>query len=212
MWWTREPHHPAAAGSGRRKQAPPRPGELRRQPGGRQSQHGRNRLKPQRGKEARERLAQARRSERPAQQVVVRQHAGKDRTQQALDRRPRIGILDMGAGVVDEVHVMHARGAGGHASQARQAAIDMLDHLGGRRPIVLQHVLDEINAPARRIELVSEQHVGRTGRGAEAAMHAGAQDAVRFRDIGVGELREGKGSLHWDRSPTAPSWRTEARQ
>jgi hypothetical protein len=43
-------------------------------------------------------------------------------------------------------------------------------------------------------------------------MHAGAQDAVRFRDIGVGELREGKGSLHWDRSPTAPSWRTEAWQ
>ncbi len=87
---------------------------------------------------------------------------------------------------------MHARRAGGHAGEAGQAAVDMLDDLGGRRPVVLQHVLDQVDAPARGIELVAEQHIGRAGRGAEAAMHAGAQDLVGFRDIRVGELGEGE--------------------
>jgi hypothetical protein len=54
----------------------------------------------------------------------------------------------------------------------------MLDHFGGRRPVVLQHLLDQVDAAARRIELVAEQHIGRAGRGAEAAMHAGAEDLV----------------------------------
>ena len=45
--------------------------------------------------------------------------------------------------------------------------------------VVLQHLLDQVDAAARRIELVAEQHIGRTGRGAEAAMHAGAQNLVR---------------------------------
>ena len=57
----------------------------------------------------------------------------------------------------------------------------MLDHLRRRRPVVLQHVLDEIDAASRAVELVAEQHIGRAGRGAEAAMHAGAQDLFRRR-------------------------------
>ena len=50
--------------------------------------------------------------------------------------------------------------------------------------------------PRGRIELVAEQHIGRAGRGAEAAMHAGAQDLVGLRDIRIGELGEGEGGLH----------------
>ena len=65
-----------------------------------------------------------------------------------------------------------------------------------RRPVVLQHVLDQVDAPARGIELVAEQHIGRAGRGAEAAMHAGAQDLVGLRDVRIGELGEGEGGLH----------------
>jgi hypothetical protein len=66
----------------------------------------------------------------------------------------------------------------------------MLDHLRRRRLVLLQHVLDQIDPPARAIELVSEQHIGGARCGAEAAMDAGTQDLVGFRDVGVSELRE----------------------
>ena len=57
----------------------------------------------------------------------------------------------------------------------------MLDRLGVAGSLVLQHVLDQVDAAARAVELVAEQHVGRAGRGAEAAMHAGAQNLFRIR-------------------------------
>ena len=72
----------------------------------------------------------------------------------------------------------------------------MHDDVGRRRPVVLQHVLDQVDAPARAVELVAIEHIGRTGRGAKAAMDTGAQDLFRFRDIGIGKLRESEVSLH----------------
>ena len=62
-----------------------------------------------------------------------------------------------------------------HDRQDRQRSICLTTSAVGR-PVVLQHVLDQIDAPARLIEFVAEQHIGRTGRGAKPAMHAGAQD------------------------------------
>jgi hypothetical protein len=44
-----------------------------------------------------------------------------------------------------------------------------------RRVGPFQHLLDQVDAAARAIELVAQQLVGRAGRGAEAAMHAAAQ-------------------------------------
>src|SRR4029079_7968788 len=80
--------------------------------------------------------------------------------------------------------------------KAGKAAIDVLDHLRRRRGVLFQHLLDQVDAPARAIELVAEQHVGSTARGAEAAMHAGAQDLVGFLDVGIGELRQREFGLH----------------
>ena len=40
-----------------------------------------------------------------------------------------------------------------------------------------EHLLDQIDAAARAVEFVAEQLIGRAGRGAEAAVHAFAQDA-----------------------------------
>src|SRR5690606_13696525 len=54
----------------------------------------------------------------------------------------------------------------------------------------------QIDAAARTVALVAEQHVGWAGRRAEAAMHAGAQDPVRLRDLRIGQLREGERGLH----------------
>ena len=82
--------------------------------------------------------------------------------------------------MIDQMHVVHAGGTGGHAGEAGEAAVDMLDHFGGRRLAALQHVLDQIDAPARRIEFVAEQEIGRAGGGAEAAMHAGAEDRLEL--------------------------------
>jgi hypothetical protein len=62
------------------------------------------------------------------------------------------------------------------------------DFLRAGRAIVLDHRLDEIDAPSRGIALVAQQHVGRAGRGAEAARTRGAQNPVGDRDIGIGKL------------------------
>src|SRR5262249_48611083 len=73
------------------------------------------------------------------------------------------------------------------------------------------HVLDEVDASARRIELVAEQHVGRAGGGAEPAMHAGPQDPFRFGDIGIGELGKTERGLHRSKAYRA-AWRGIAKQ
>ena len=72
----------------------------------------------------------------------------------------------------------------------------MGDDLFVGRAAVLQHVLDEIDAPTRRIQFVAERHIGRAGRRAEAAMHAFAQDLFGFGDMRVGKLVGGEGGLH----------------
>ena len=64
------------------------------------------------------------------------------------------------------------------------------------RAAFFQHGADEIDASARRIVLVAEQHIGRAGRGAEAVMHAGFQDAVGLGDLRLRELFERESGLH----------------
>jgi hypothetical protein len=98
--------------------------------------------------------------------------------------------------VVDEVHVVDAGGTGRHARQAREAAVDVLDDVLRRRAIVLQHVLDEVDPPSGAIEFVAEQHIGRTGRGAEAAMHARPQNLLGLLDIGIRQLGRREVGLH----------------
>src|SRR5689334_22501327 len=68
--------------------------------------------------------------------------------------------------------------------------------VGSSWPVMLQHLLDQVNASARGVEFVAVEHIGRTSRRAKSAMHAGAQNLFRFRNIGIGKLREGEVSLH----------------
>ena len=146
--------------------------------------------------QADERLAQLRQLQRGAKARGIGQHEGQHGARQPVEQRPLVGLLDMGAGMVDQMHVVDARRAGGHAGEAGQAAVDMGDDLLVGRAAVLQHVLDQVDAPARRIELVAQRHIGRAGGGAEAAMHAFAQDLLRFRDMRIGELGKGEIGLH----------------
>src|SRR3546814_10543097 len=94
------------------------------------------------------------------------------------------------------MNVGHAGLESGNVGQGGQAAVDVSNLLLSRWPVVLQHVLDQVDPAARAVELVAEQNVGRTGRGAEAAMHAGAQDLVGDLDVGVGALCQGEVGLH----------------
>ena len=116
--------------------------------------------------------------------------------QQTVRPGPGIGLFDVAAGVIDQMHVVHAGRTRRHAGEAGQAAVDVGDHALRRRPGVLEHVLDQVDAAARAVELVTEQHVGRAGRGAEAAVHARAQDLLQLPHVGIGQLGEREGGLH----------------
>ena len=110
--------------------------------------------------------------------------------------RPAIGPFDVHPRMVDEMHVMHASRARRHAGEAGKATVDMLDHLRRRRPVVLEHVLDQVNPAARRIEFVPEQHITWACCGAKAAMRAGANDALGFGSRRIAQLIQCEARLH----------------
>jgi hypothetical protein len=87
--------------------------------------------------------------------------------------------LDEVAADVDEPAVLHARRARSLAGAARQAAIQVQARALGDLP-ALERALHEVDAAARRIEVVAEKLVGRAGRGAKPAVHAFAQDGFGF--------------------------------
>ena len=90
-----------------------------------------SRLKPDRLGEPRERLAHKRRPQAPAGNAVDKAKARERGAQQALERRPPVGVLDVGAGVVDEVHVVHA---GRDTSSCRRGTTGSDRHAARPRP------------------------------------------------------------------------------
>ena len=87
-------------------------------------------------------------------------------------------LLDNVTRFFDEAVVLHARGAGGDACEAPEAAVEMSDHrrAQGQRPVELR--LHQLDPPAWRVHLLLVQHVGGTAREAEAAMDAVAGESV----------------------------------
>ena len=81
----------------------------------------------------------------------------------AVGQRALVRLLDVLAGVIDQMHVVHARRAGGHAGEARQATVDVLDHLARCWPVVFEHLLDQVDAPARA-NRVRRQAAHKSGR------------------------------------------------
>ena len=99
---------------------------------------------------------------------------------------PRRGTRSstMRAADLDQPAVLHARRAGRLAGAAGEAAVEVELRSRGRRR-ALEHLLHQVDAAARPVELVAEQLVGRAGRGAEAAVHALAQDRLGLAPVGV---------------------------
>src|SRR5690606_13760069 len=81
---------------------------------------------------------------REAEPVAMRQHGRERGANDAIGKRPAIGLLDMRAGMIDEVHVVHAGRTGRHAGETGQAAVDMLHDLLVGGLAALQHVLDQV--------------------------------------------------------------------
>ena len=55
--------------------------------------------------------------------------------------------------------------------------------------LAFEHLFDQIDTPARPVELVTEQLIGRAGGVAETAVHTSAQDGVGLAAV-VGILDE----------------------
>src|SRR5208282_6807620 len=114
------------------------------------------------------------REQRPGKQGPAQHPAAN-----ALARRARGELFDQLASDIGQSSVAHAGGADRFAGPAGEAAVEMQLRLGADGG-ALKHLLDKVDAPARTVEFVAEQLVGWTGRGAEAAMHAGAQNRLGF--------------------------------
>ena len=127
--------------------------------------------------------------QRGAEQRLRQQRAAQPPALRGLGRRATDLVLDDAAADVEQASVLHARRARRLAIAAREAAVEV--QLGLLRDrLALEHLLDEVDASARPVELVAQELVRRARRRAEAAVHARAQDRVGLAALGrVAEFR-----------------------
>ena len=64
------------------------------------------------------------------------------------------------------------------------------------RATVLQHFLDQVDAPARPILLVMQQRVSGAARSAKAIVLAGLEDLICFSDFWLGQLVQCELGMH----------------
>jgi hypothetical protein len=125
------------------------------------------------------------------EQGRTRQDSAQRGALDCIERRARDMLFDDIATDIHQPSVFDARRAGGFAGAAGQASIKVNLRFGAHF-VAFQHFLHEVDAPTRAVQLIAEQLIGRARGRAEAAMHAGAQDAVRFLAFGrvPDELRQ----------------------
>ena len=97
--------------------------------------------------------------------------------------------LGLGAGVLEQLGVVHARRAGGHAREAAEAEIHFVGEGLRRLKLAVGDGAHEGDAAARGVALELGGVVGRAGGQAEAAVHALLHDGV----VEVFEMGEGRG-------------------
>ena len=134
-----------------------------------------------------------------SQAARVRQHSTQEETLQPFAEWSRAQSLNVGPADVEQARILDTRGTGGLACAATQAAIEV-DLGGAARLVPLQEGLDEVDAPARAVQLVAQEPVGRAARRAETAMDATAQDGVGLPACGRVLDEGGERRLH-QRSP-----------
>ena len=163
---------------------------------GRQIEHGAEFLEAKLGEQSAERLGERHKLQRHAETVWVGQHGGQQRSHGAIFNRAPARFIDVRARMIHQMHVVDATGAGGHARQAREAAVNVMFDFRAGPDAALEHVFDQINAAARTVALVAKQHIGGACRRTQAAMDAGAQDLIDLGDAWLLALLGGKVGLH----------------
>ena len=161
------------------------------------AQHGPGGL----GQQPAERAGDPSEAQRPPKARGIGQQEAEQAPDQLLEPGAPKRLFDPGPRVVDQVHVVHAGGARRHAGEARKTPVHVQHRPGIRRPVVLQHVLDQVDPAPRAVELIPEQHVRRAGGRAEPAVHAGPENAVRRANGGVLELGRREIGAHRLRLP-----------
>ena len=126
----------------------------------------------------------------------IRQDTRQNPPQGTVAEGPFVAFFDIVAGVIYQMHIVHARGTGRHTGQTGQAAVDMFDSLFIRIAVILEHVLNQIDTPARAIQFVPQNLIGWTCGSAKTAMDTGAQNFVTARRRGVFQLFCGECGLH----------------
>ncbi len=126
---------------------------------------------------------------------AVRKHQAKPVSHDFLDGRALDLVVDNDPADVRQAAVAHAGRAGGLAGAAGETAIQM-ELSPSRRGAAFQHLLDEIDASPGTVQLVTEELIGRAGGGAEAAVHALAQDPVGLPAFGRILDERGEIGLH----------------
>ena len=161
----------------------------------------RRHLAPQAVRQQRPR--QLAKAQRGAEEPRARQRMGKERAPRALER-PAAGFrFNDGAADVDQPPIAHPRGTGRLAGAAGETAVEVQPRLVGDL-LPLERLLHEVNAAARAVVLVAEEQIGRTGRGAEATVHALAQDGVGLASFRRVADEIGQSGLHQGIPVTAP--------
>ena len=100
---------------------------------------------------------------------------------------------------VEQTPVLDSRRAGRLAAKATQAAVEVQLCRCARRS-AFEHLLHQVDAPARTVELIATQLVGRAGCVAEAAVHAPADDSCGFLTVGCVPDEIGQIRLHVQKS------------
>lgn len=97
----------------------------------------------------------------------------------------RMEPFDLCASSFEEFAVVDPGGAGGHASHAAKAGVEMLDPSGGDLRGAFGGGFDEMNAAAGGIHFFMPENVGGAGREAEAAVDAFVENFGRGRMVGI---------------------------
>ncbi len=135
-----------------------------------------------------ERRAQSAEVIRPGERLIQKM------TMTLFRGRTREIAFDLSACGFDKLSVIHAGRAGGHASHAAEAGVEVADPLGSHLCGAFGGELHQIDAPARRIHFLPPQNVGRAHGQAKAAVHALINDGVggRMMRVKSGRKRIGK--------------------
>src|SRR5262249_31313442 len=90
--------------------------------------------------------------------------------------------LDLWARGLDQLVKLYSRRTGRHAGHAAEAVVDVLDEVLGHADLTMRGHLHQLDAPARRVHLLTPKQVCRASRQAEAAVHT-----VRD-ELGIGRV------------------------